>query len=724
MKIVQWMAAVWIIAMLHACGGGGGSSGTAPFGNGGTSGGTPPTPSMTMAISSNTVTTAASATVSAKVVDAAGNAVPDQVVSFSTTQLGVFNATTGLTATALTDASGIATVKLSPAPATAAGADSVVATATVSGTSLTASIGFQSAGGAATPTQAKSLEVLASSNQFGSGGDVVTITANVKDAGNVSLASQPVVFSSDSGTLTAASATTNDSGIATATLSAGANRSNRSILVTVASGAVQGQVSVDVAGTTLSYSGVTTIGLGNSAHLTVKAVDSKSVPISGLSVQVASSLGNGLSSASLTTDSQGSASFDYTANKAGSDTLTFSGGGATTASTTTISGEDFVFISPAANTLIPVGTSKTVTVRYLSGGVPQAGKSVAFAATAGTVTGASATTDSNGKASATVMSTTSSPATVQATLQGGLALATLPVTFVATTPASLVLQVSPAAIGPNPNGSTAQRALLLATVRDANNNPVQGITVNFSRLTDPSGGNLLQPSATTDSSGQASVQYAAGGLTTASNGVQFRATTATTVPVSGDASMTVNQSALFIALGTGNKLVELDTQTNQQNWVVYVTDANGAVVPNVNLTMKVLPVDYFKGTMVQGSKAWIRSPRAVQCANEDSNYNGVLDPGEDISTDGKLEPGNVTLVSPGNVTTDATGRATISLIYAKSYANWLDVTLQAMAVVSGTESSTQSTFPITGIAADYSDLNVSPPGETSPFGVGACTQPF
>jgi adhesin/invasin len=134
------------------------------------------------------------------------------------------------------------------------------------------------------------------------------------------------------------------------------------------------------------------------------------------------------------------------------------------------------------------------------------GVTVNFAATAGTLSAASAVTTASGEATVSIKSLTASPATVQATLTGGVsAEATLPIQFVAETPNTLVLQVNPTAIAPNASGSVHQ-AEVLATVTDANANPVKGVTVNFNRTADPSGGNLSSASQVTDSSGQASVQ--------------------------------------------------------------------------------------------------------------------------------------------------------------------------------------------------------------------------
>ncbi len=592
------------------------------------------------------------------------------------------------------------------------------------------------ASGVGCTSSASSVDVLASTVQVGSGGDTVTISAVVKDSNNVALASAPVSFSATSGNITAASARTNTSGVATATFTAGANRSNRQATVSVRSGSASGSVMLDIVGTVLSYSGVTTVPLNGVATLPIKAVDSRGTPISGFPVTVTSSLGNGLSSATLVTDSLGTAAVTYTATIAGADTLAFSGSGSAVAPVVQVSAAAFSFVTPVANTQIPVTTSRAVTVQYLSANVPQAGKTVNFAATAGVVTPISAVTNGAGQVTVSISSLTASPAVIQASVPADAVQATLPVVFVAQTPAKLVLQVSPTAIGPNPTGSNSQQAQLVASVTDANGNPVTGATVTFNRLADPSGGNLSQASTATDASGQATVQYIAGASTTANNGVQIRATVLGAPTVFGDASVTVNQSALFIALGTGNTISNLDPQTYKKDWVVYVTDSNGVAVPNINLTIKILPIDYRKGTLVFGGGSWgydfVTPGRFFLCQNEDANYNGILDPSEDFNGNGSLQPGNVislttaqtpTAAATGIARTGTDGRATISLLYAESYWPWVKVKLIAQAVVSGTESSTEAQFIIDALSTDVTSASNPPAGVVSPFGVNDCATP-
>lgn len=607
---------------------------------------------------------------------------------------------------------------------------------------------FGGAGGGTTApvSVAAAIDVTSSKLQLDSGvGDSAVITVVVKKAGSVVLPDAPVTLVASSGSLAVASATTNDAGVVTATLTPGssvADKANRTITITATSGAVSSAVTVQVAGTTVSYSGATSLSVSNSpANLQVLLRDAKGAAISNASVTVsASQVNNQFAASTVTTDGNGVATFSYTPTNAGADALIFSALGATVTANLSISGEDFVFVSPAANQQITVGASQPMTVRYRLNNVAQSGKTVNFATTGGALTAGSVLTNASGEASVSVSSTFAGSANVSATI-AGVGTITLPVSFVAVNPSKLVLQVSPSAIGANQAGSTTQQATVLARVTDAQGNPVANKVVNFARTADPSNGNLSAASATTDANGEASVKYISGSLATASNGVQLSATVAGTV-VTGTAALTVSEKALFIALGTGNEITNLNTTTYRKEWTVYVTDANGVAVSGVNLTLRLLPMMYGKGSMSlsttsSGATAppWtvinytgatsttsnVPAGQRLWCASEDlANFNGVLDlvPDEDVNDSGALEPGNVIALAAGSgsVTTDTNGRATIYIDYAESYAPWVNVTLRATAVVSGTESVKEANFTVSGSSDDVLDGNVPPAGVNSPFG--------
>lgn len=147
---ILWVSLCSLV--LVACGGGGGNAGTSTFGTGsgggtgggGTGGGTGGggttlTYTVAVTLSSQTVTSAQPATVSAKVSASNGSSVANQVVTFGTAAgLGSFSAVS-----ALTNDSGVATVTLSPTTSTAVGADSVIASASIGGVVYTGSLGFQ-----------------------------------------------------------------------------------------------------------------------------------------------------------------------------------------------------------------------------------------------------------------------------------------------------------------------------------------------------------------------------------------------------------------------------------------------------------------------------------------------------------------------------------------------------------------------------------------------------
>ncbi len=66
--------------------------------------------------------------------------------------------------------------------------------------------------------------------------------------------------------------------------------------------------------------------------------------------------------------------------------------------------------------------------------------------------------------------------------------------------------------------------------------------------------------------------------------------------------------------------------------------------------------------------------------------------------------------------TDSTGHSTLSIVYARDYAYWVNVRLEAFAQTAGSTASAFVTFNLTGSADDYSDERVAPPGDISPFG--------
>lgn len=578
-----------------------------------------------------------------------------------------------------------------------------------------------------------SVEVLTSSTTLQSTGETVDITAFVKTSGNVAIANQVVTFNADSGLLQNVTATTDSNGVASAKLAAGSNKANRDIVVKVTSGGVSGQVVVSVKGIQLTLAGELALKLGASTKYTLKVVDGTGKAVPGAPVGLLSSLGNALSEGSVTTDAAGTATFTYTATKAGSDTITAQSLGTSVQQTVVVSAVDLAFVTPAASTQILVGTPQTFTVRYLSGGSGVAAKTVSFSTTRGVLAPATAMTNASGEASVSVSSNSAGPATVVAVIDG-VGQASISVDFIAQKPSVIVMQSSLGAIPPNSSGSSSSQSMIEATVRDAAGNLVAGKAVNFNIVSDVSGGYLSTATVNTDQYGRARVQYIAGTSATAADGVEISGTVAGT-SIASSVKLTVNAKALFINIAYGNTMSNLDETTYSKPFSIYVTDATGNPVGNQQVTVSVIPNSYMKGWLSsQTSTGWLYSsgsPTAF-CRNtdinrngiydpsvfEDANGNGVWDPGE-LRETSPLKPGNVVVATPGLLTTDSSGRATFALQYGEQYAWWVNVDLTAKSVVAGTESRTTQTFLLDMLSDDAKKIDSSPANMISPFGVDA-----
>lgn len=568
-----------------------------------------------------------------------------------------------------------------------------------------------------------SVEVLTSSNTLTSAGSEADITVFVKSSANIAMAGQTVSFSASSGILKVSSLTTDANGVASAKLSAGNNKSIRDITVTATAGTISGSVIVPVVGTTLSITGSGSLQAGGPVtQYTVRALDSSNNSIRDVAVNITSTLGNSITPKSLSTDAIGNATFLYTPNVAGKDTLTVSGLGTTSTTPISINAIDFIAQSPSNNTSISVGSSQIVSVRYQLSGVGVAGKTVSFTTTRGNLTAATSTTDASGIASVGISSTTAGPAIVIAQI-ADVGQVNLPLQFVATVPKTIILQSNPGAILPNSSG-TINQSTVEAVVRDAAGNAVANRQVNFSILQDVSNGTLSSGVATTDSNGRAQVQFISGAISTPTDGVIIKAEVASTT-ITDTTKLTVNGKALFISLGFGssNAIIADNNTAYSKPFSVYVTDANGVAVGNQAVSLSVIPDEYYKGSLIQGEKVW---KVAVQqtCPNEDINLNGILDSQEDTNKDLKLTPGNMAVVSPGIVKTNDLGRATFDIQYGKQYALWTKVKISARASVGGTESKQFISVTLPVVIDDVNNLDITPANWNSPFGtVLDCTKP-
>ncbi|MHB8090137.1 MAG: Ig-like domain-containing protein, partial [Syntrophales bacterium] len=594
------------------------------------------------------------------------------------------------------------------------------------------------------PPAPNSVDLLVSSPQLNSdGASPVTLTALVKDSQNRAMEGQTVDFSATSGMLTDLKSVTDANGMATAKLGAGGDPTDRTITLTALTGGKTATNAVAVTGTNISidppaFSLPFNDPIGK--QLTISLKDSAGGAIAGKTVSVASSTGKSsfTPASTYTTDSSGQVKVTVkNATDTGSDTITASAIGVSSQATLTINNAKLTVKTDTlkANAEVPINTAQPFTVTYTEGGTAVAGKTVYFTATRGTLSASSVNTNASGEATANVSSVNAGPTVLSAYTTGDpQASAQVAIIFVATTADKIDLSAFPAIINTNAAGQAGEQSLIKAIVRDDKDNLVKGKTVNFTIIQDASGGTLSKGSAVTDMYGTATTNYIAGGNAGGLNNVQITATVQDTPAVNQTTTLTVGGQSLFISLATGPTIAKLEPNMYRKDYLALVTDAGGRPVANAVVTATVTPQYYMKGHYYVYGDGWLQmktlsanlstSPVIPACANEDglgqgatAYYNGVLDDGEDQNANSRLDPGNVASVTAA--VTDSSGHSTISLTYARDYAFWVNVKLEARASLGGSTASAVQTFDLQGAAADYADKKVTPPGNPSPFGDNA-----
>ncbi|WP_417568353.1 Ig-like domain-containing protein [Marinobacter sp.] len=603
-----------------------------------------------------------------------------------------------------------------------------------SGSSSLSGVGDSNTGGTDTPSETVSvgsIQLVNESPQISTNGsDNSRITAFIKDSNGRVLENVNVSFAANNnGTVLVENAITGANGEATALVSAEGDAQNRTITVTASAGSISQTTTVTVTGTSISVTGPSSIVAGASATYTARLLDADGRPITGENVSVSTALGNQITNAaSFSTAADGTVTFDLVAQSGGSEVITvnaYSGAGLVTAEKSiSISPDAFSFSLPGSNAEIELNTTQQIEIEWLSSGTPVAdGTGVVFETTRGTFSqSASSTatvTTSGGTATVDISSTNVGPASVTARSQAaGGPSAQRTFEFVSTTPAQLNLQADKTQIGQN------ESAVILATVRDSNNNLVKNATVNFT-LDDITGGSLSAGSGETDSQGQTQVTYTSSSISSSLDGVTITATVPTTA-ISQNLSLTVGGQALRINIGTGNEIVESGLTLYKQPWTAIVTDANGNASANRSVQVSVIPVRYFKGfyTRLTDADPWVPTYTVADgCASEDVNNNGILDDADiDANNNGSLEPDPSATV-PRNLTTGTDGTVTFDLTYLKSECSWIEVDLIATTSVQGTESQARQRFTLSCTADDL-DSDAPPGSGDSPYGIAtSCADP-
>ncbi len=579
-----------------------------------------------------------------------------------------------------------------------------------------------------------------------------TLTVIAADQNNAALSDVPVRVRSSAGLLSHSEVTTGPDGTANFSFRAGAEKENQVAAVTAGSGTMEQTIPITIEGTAIQLTAPKNSLVQNDPEglpLTAQVFDAGGVPVFGRELTFTSEQGNSISgtdaggnpvsgpSISLTSDTNGRVNAVFSGDLLGMDTISVQGLGAQKDIALNVTDPNSGFSSPEDRRIVLIG-DPPIPVSFVlqENGAPVSGADIIFAANSGTfgngLTTQEMTTGSDGQAEVQFTAGNfPALANIEANRRNPddslTLLDTLVLDIRAVDPDRLDLQVSPAVLPPSVGDTTAS-STITATVRDANDNLVQGAQVNFWIASGPGGGETLSPLvAMTDENGQAVTTFTSGSVTSPQDGVIIRATVTEAPQFVDEVTLTIGQESYRIVLGTSNRIELVNINDSEIGYALpitaLITDNNSNPVPHQKVSLHLYPTFYRTGFWTtffdetDPCLAVYKIDDVPHCAmwsgstymNEDRNRNGILDSGEDgwIPTEldepgffepgissyplnGILDPGNVASI-PAEVITDENGLALFKIVYAKAFGIWTDVEISASTEVQGSE--TKSRIP-------------------------------
>lgn len=626
---------------LAACGGGGGNGGTPVVGPG--SGASAPSTGasspvvaadLVVTLSKSTLTNSGSDSITATITSVDGNrvALASVPVKLSVNANALVTPAANASATAdgiLTDATGTLTATLTQ------GSDSTPrpVTLTVTSGSVSRSVTFNVVQTTTqTNPQANDLTLtLSASSIDNSGSKTVTATATAVDQNRNALAGIPVQLSvtDSSAFIVSSGGQTNANGQVSGAVSIGQNRLNRQVTVVATSGTLTRTATFQITGT--QFTSATPVPsspvVGSNATVLYTVTDVNSNPLVGVPVTVT---GNGITSATGTTDINGAYTFPYVVPNAPGSVITISAIAGNVTSTVSVT------IPGAGSTTVPTAQTPVATAFNLSANVVTV----------------NSTSDTNNQV------------TVNAFFRDGN---NAPIPNV-----RVLFGVS------GDNGTGALGAGANMVLSDASG--TAATTYRPGAVSSPTNGvTLLACFKTTDfaATDTAANCAAAGGtllkatLTIVSNPVSISIGTDATISTGAGGLTYVKKFVVLVVDSAGNP--KSDVQ----------------ITPSVDLGGYGKGFWLFNA----GTKKWERAPDfgsvgalTAICPNEDLNRNGVIDNNEDINASGTLEPrkSDVSISVVGSTKTDATGVAVLQLQYPANIASWVKykITVTAAGVLS------------------------------------------
>jgi hypothetical protein len=518
-------------------------------------------------------------------------------------------------------------------------------------------------GGGTTPKAADITLALDSANVPNSGSQTVKATVTAVDASRNTLQGIPVSISVDNNAFaTVGGNETSADGTVTATVSIGADRSNRIITVRAVSGSIERTASFQVIGAKLDATvvpSVTTPGsAGNKVQYRLTDVNSNAMP--GQSIVVTAP---GLPDVTGTTDTNGSFEYVYTAPQTTGDlTVNATAGGATRISTVLIQPSGGGSVQPAVGPILSPSVSANPSV--VSVNTDQ--------------------TSNRSEIRALFLGTNNAP------------IKNVRVRFDLPDPSSVGGAMS---TGSSIVYSDANGIATTAYVPGTRSSPTNGVIVKACYSTDDFAAGTCPNSVQTT-------------LTVVSEALAVTIGTDNTISTGTGGLTYVKKFVVLVVDSSGQAKpdVQLAASIDLLRYIKGWYDGPGA---------------WNRDGFRLGSSAVPKPGNGIgytgaTCLNEDINRNGVLESGEDINGSAQLDPrkSDVAISFVGASKTGANGTAIVQIEYPRNVATWIDFKILISASgVSGTEGRTNWFGTLPALAADFT-ADTAPPFVVSPYGTG------
>ncbi|HSV34681.1 MAG TPA: hypothetical protein VLI46_03950 [Ramlibacter sp.] len=675
MKYFRALGSLLLAVTITACGGGGGSAGTT------SGGGSTAAPTLTLELvdSSGVATTTVGSTTAvyarATARSAAGDVMAGEVVTFTAANSALIRFLPA-SGTALTSASGIALVQVLPATSSSAGAGSLTAAATLSGTALTKDLSFQVPQGTsdtATSQVSDFVLLLDRSTLANAGTATVKLTVVAVDTNNNIVPDAAVTVSTDANTIyTPGSTTTNASGQYTGQIGSGTDKTDRLVTVTVTINGIVKQTTFEVTGSQIDLS--TTPNLltpGATSTLTARLTDSASLPIAGKTIAFSGDITT-LAGRQATTNSNGSVSMSFVApSVAGSYVVQATASGIT------------------KQVSVQVGTSASIPVAVIPVGAQPALAAVPNVLSPNT---AGSTTNQSQVRFLFLDAQNQPIPNVRVRFQ------------IATT--GLGSFDSTLSTGTSTVYTNASGVATAVFIPGSTGSPTDGVTVRACyQATD------FTSASQCDTKVDANLTVAAQALALSIGNDN--------VLTKGTGGTYIKKFVVTVADAAGRAVANapVDISLDITHY------GKGLFAQDITFPLNIAAANTYVPDAVTSPDTY---GFRVSCVNEDSNRNGFVDAGENINSSidsfgqPTLEPRRsdivLSYVDPTVTTTNASGVLLIQVEYSQRFATWLSYRMRVTTNVAGSQGSAERAF-VTAAALD--DV---PNGSflTPPFGVLAC----